>query len=174
MRSLSVALAALFWMAGAASAQTPPPPACDGAERRAFDFWIGEWDAYRADNNQLAGRSSIRVEDAGCVVTEHWVSQATPYSGRSLNILNPATGRWEQFWVDSTGRRTLFVGGPIADGMQLTTEGPVFVQAGAPPQFSRVTLTTLPDGEVLQRGETSPDGTAWTTSYAFIYRPRSE
>lgn len=151
-------------------AQTPPPaPNCEAAEFHAFDFWIGEWDAARADTNAPAGRSSIRSEDAGCVITEHWTSLNTPYSGRSLNIYDRASQRWEQFWVDSMGNRVHFIGGPTENGMRITTEGPVFV---SPTQqaFSRITFTNNADGTVLQHGEQSADGTTWTTSYAFIYR----
>ena len=70
--------------------------------------------------------------------------------------------------------RTLrFIGGPIENGMQLTTAAPVPVQ-GNVERYSRVTLTARPDGTVLQRGEVSADRSEWTTTYAFIYRRRAE
>ncbi len=40
--------------------------------------------------------------------------------------------------------------------------------------YSRITFTNNPDGTVLQHGEQSADGQTWTTSYAFIYRRRTE
>jgi len=171
MRTLFAAVATLALATPALAQQQTPN--CQAAEYRAFDFWIGEWDAERADTHAPAGRSSVRSEDSGCVITEHWTSVGQPYSGRSLNIYDRASGKWEQFWVDSTGNRVRFVGGPTATGMQITTEGPVFV---APNQqaFSRITFTNSPDGTVLQHGEQSADGQAWTTSYAFIYRRRAE
>lgn len=174
MRSMLAALSALFLLAPTALAQAQAQrPTCSAAAHRALDFWIGEWDAYRADSNALAGRSSIRREDHGCVITEHWVSAGQPYSGRSLNIYDRTSGRWEQYWVDSAGARTLFIGGPIEHGMQLTTAAPVPVQ-GNVERYSRVTLTARPDGTVLQRGEISTDRAEWTTTYAFIYRRRAE
>ncbi|MGE0742999.1 MAG: hypothetical protein AB7O98_16805 [Hyphomonadaceae bacterium] len=176
MRTLLAAAAVCLALSTPAAAQTqtpPPPPACESAAHRALDFWIGEWDAHRADTNQLVGRSSIRSEDAGCVITEHWVSVNAPYSGHSLNILNRESGQWEQFWVDSTGNRTHFIGGPVDNGMQITTAAPVPVP-GNPPQYMRVTLTRGEDGTVIQRGQSSPDATTWTTQYLFIYRPRPE
>jgi len=156
-----------------AIAQNPQTPTCEAPEHRALDFWVGEWDAFRADTNAPAGRSSIRREDAGCVITEHWTSIGGPYSGRSLNIYDRTSGRWEQYWADSTGGRTEFIGGPIENGMQLTTREPVPMPGGAM-HYSRVTLTARDDGSVLQRGESSPDGQEWTTRYAFIYRRRAE
>ena len=160
-------------LATPAFAQQQQLPNCQAAEFRAFDFWIGEWDAFRADNNAPAGRSSIRSEDSGCVITEHWTSVGVPYSGRSLNIYDRATQKWEQFWVDSTGGRVRFVGGPTETGMRITTEAPVPVATGQL-AFSRMTFTNNADGTVLQHGEQSADGATWTTAYAFIYRRRAE
>lgn len=174
MRSLFAAIATLTLTTPAIAQQQQALPNCEAPEYRAFDFWIGEWDAARADTNAPAGRSSIRSEDDGCVITEHWTSLTAPYSGRSLNIYDRATQKWEQFWVDSTGNRVLFVGGPIeGGGMRIATERPVFV---SPTQqaYSRITYTTNPDGSVLQHGEQSADGQTWTTSYAFTYRRRAE
>ena len=173
MRSVLAAIAAALLLPSVACAQTPQPPGCDAADYRALDFWVGEWDAFRADTNAPAGRSSIRREDSGCVITEHWTSLNSPYSGRSLNIYDRTSGLWEQFWVDSTGARTLFVGGPIENGMQLTTLEPVPMPGGVM-RYSRVTLTTRDDGTVLQHGESSADGRVWATRYAFIYRRRPE
>jgi hypothetical protein len=172
MRVFLAALAALA-LAAPALAQQQQLPRCEGDQFRAFDFWIGEWDAFRADNNAPAGRSSIRSEDSGCVITEHWTSMNVAYSGRSLNIYDRGSGKWEQFWVDSTGNRVHFVGEPTATGMRIATSAPVWV---SPTQqaYSRITYTDNPDGTVLQHGEQSADGQTWTTSYAFIYRRRAE
>jgi hypothetical protein len=156
-----------------AFAQQQAAPTCEAPEHRAFDFWIGEWDAERADTHAPAGRSSVRSEDSGCVITEHWTSAGQPYSGRSLNIYDRVSGNWEQFWVDSAGARVHFVGGPTETGMRITTEAPVPVAPGQQ-AYSRMTFTNNPDGTVLQHGEQSADGVAWTTAYAFIYRRRAE
>jgi hypothetical protein len=173
MRTLIAAFASLA-LATPALAQQQQLPTCEAPEHRAFDFWVGEWDAFRADTNAPAGRSSIRREDAGCVITEHWVSLGqTGYSGRSLNIYDRASQKWEQFWVDSSGNRVHFIGAPTDTGMRIATTGQVFV---SPTQqaYSRITYTNNADGTVLQHGEQSADGQTWTTSYAFIYRRRAE
>ncbi len=174
MRTFFAALVLLALATPAhAQQQQPARPNCEASEYRAFDFWIGEWDAFRASDNAPAGRSSVRSEDAGCVITEHWISLAQPYSGRSLNIYDRASQKWEQFWVDSTGARVHFIGGPTENGMRITTEAPVPVAPGRQ-AYSRMTFTHNADGSVLQHGETSPDGQTWTTSYAFIYRHHTE
>ena len=171
------AFAAVLALAPAAYAQTqqqPPPPTCAAPEHRAFDFWLGEWDVYVTGTENLAGRSSIRSEDGGCVITEHWVSAgAQAYSGRSLNLYDRAAGRWEQFWVDSTGEVTRFVGGPHEAGMRLTDPANVSARSSTPVQ-TRMTFSANPDGSVRQHGETSPDGQNWTSRYDFTYRRRAD
>ncbi len=152
---------------------SPPPPACEGAAHRAFDFWIGEWDAYATGTQALAGRSVIESRDLGCVITEQWISARSPFSGRSLNLFDATTGQWLQFWVDSQGEITRYVGGPTADGMRL-----VALDEAAPGRAGkaalRMTFTRNPDGSVRQVGETSADGgQSWTQSYDFTYRRRS-
>ena len=173
MRTMLFVCAMALAAPSLAFAQTQALPTCDAPEYRALDFWVGEWDAFRADNNAPAGRSSIRREDSGCVITEHWISARRHYSGRSLNIYDRESQHWEQYWVDSTGTRVHFVGGPIENGLRIATTEPVS-SAGPTPAYSRITLTRNADGTVLQLGETSPDGQAWTTSYAFVYRPHAE
>jgi len=161
-----------------AAAQTatptrPPPPACTASEHRAFDFWIGEWDAYVSGSENLAGRSTIVSTDAGCVITEQWTSARSAYSGRSLNLFDATTGQWLQFWTDSQGEITRFVGGPTATGMQFLAAdetAPDRLQK----QTLRMTFTRNPDGSVRQFGEISSDGgRSWGPSYDFHYRRRS-
>jgi len=173
MRLLLAVAAALAFATPAFAQQQQQLPNCAAPEFHAFDFWVGEWDAFRADNNAPAGRSTIASEDAGCVITEHWTSLNTPYSGRSLNIYDRGSQKWEQFWVDSTGNRVHFIGGPTENGMRIATADQVFV---SPTQraYSRITFTNNPDGTVLQHGENSADGQTWATSYAFIYRRRAD
>jgi hypothetical protein len=169
---LALFLSALFALAAPAFAQTPAPPAhaCTSEQNRAFDFWVGEWKAYVTGTDNLAGLSTIALEDDGCVVTEHWRSQISTFTGRSLNTYDAIAGRWEQFWVDSTGNITHFIGNPVKDGMMLTAEGEVSPGA-LEPVFSRMTFTHNADGSVRQHGETSSDhGKTWTDSYDFTYR----
>jgi hypothetical protein len=153
-------------------ASPQPPPACAGPAHRAFDFWLGEWDAYVSGTQTLAGRSVIEAKDAGCVITEQWTSQRAAYSGRSLNLYDQTTGRWLQFWVDSGGEITRFEGGPTPTGMQfLAPDEAAPGREGK--QTLRMTFTRNPDGSVRQHGEVSGDGgRTWTTSYDFHYRRR--
>lgn len=171
MRAIIAIVFAALAAAPPAFAQ-PQLPNCQAAEHRGMDFWIGEWDAYRADNNALSGRSTITLIQSGCVIREQWTSEGQPFSGESYNIYNRVSGKWEQYWVSSTGNRTHYVGEPIENGVRLTTPVASALNPGAPAQFSRVTLTAQPDGTVLQRGESSADGQTWTLNYLLVYRRR--
>jgi hypothetical protein len=171
MRTFLAALAVIAFATPAIAQQRLPT--CETAEHRALDFWIGEWDAYRADTNALSGHSTITSVQSGCVIREQWTSEGQPFSGESYNIYDRVSGRWEQYWVSSTGNRTHYVGGLIENGMQLTTPAASALSPGGAAQFSRVTLTAQPDGTVHQRGENSADGSAWTLGYLIIYRRRA-
>ena len=180
MRVMLAAFVACCVFAGGVHAQTqnaappPPPPNCSAAEHHALDFWVGEWDAFRADNNALSGRSSITASDGGCVINEHWTSLGAPfaYSGRSLNVYERTGRHWEQFWADSTGSRVHFVGGVIAGGaVQMSTPTPSPTGPNGAMQWQRVTFTPNADRSVTQQGDTSADGQTWTLNYRLIYRP---
>ncbi|MBL8548572.1 MAG: hypothetical protein JNJ73_01200 [Hyphomonadaceae bacterium] len=173
-RAAFVAIAFIAADAGAAEQQGAAKP-CQGASYRAFDFWIGEWDAYVTGTDNLAGQSSIRSEDSGCVITEHWRSRRAAYSGRSLNTYDRASGKWLQFWMDSNGDLTRFAGNPPSPGqMALVAEDDVSPDNPAP-RWRRMTFTRNADGSVRQHGEISSDhGATWSSEYDFTYRPRRE
>jgi hypothetical protein len=182
MPLLRTTLLAGFAFIGCAYAQQPSPaqnapaqaprPNCDSPSHRAFDFWVGEWDVYVTGTETLAGRNTIAREDNGCVITETWRSGRSPYTGRSLNIYDRLSGKWEQYWVDSEGDITHFVGGPTENGMRLTAEDDVGPDDPTP-IFNRMTFTRNADGSVRQHGEASSDrGATWSTRYDFTYRRR--
>jgi len=93
--------------------------------------------------------------------------------GRSLNMYDRATQQWNQYWMDSTGEVTRFVGNPHEGGMRLTDPANIAAPATTP-QHTRMTFTPNVDGSVRQLGETSADGASWTASYDFTYRRRPE
>lgn len=172
VKPIVAAAALLLFLPDAHAQTTAPPPACTAPAHRAFDFWIGEWDAYVSGTENLAGRSVIQSADGGCVITEQWQSARSAYSGRSLNMFDQTTGKWLQVWMDSGGEITRFEGGPTATGMQLTATDEV--APGRPTKQSvRMTFTKNADGTVRQFGETSDDGgRTWAASFDFQYRPR--
>ena len=135
-----------------------------------FDFWLGEWAVTNAAG-KAAGSSRVEAILDGCVVLEHWTSAKPPVAGKSFNLYNAQSGRWEQFWVDNAGTRLHLVGGLVDGAMVLRgTRDRSDTQTG-PPQRERVTWTPRADGSVRQLWETSnDDGRTWTVSFDGLYR----
>jgi hypothetical protein len=84
------------------------PSQCSQAERRQFDFWIGEWDL-RWENGK--GTNIIRATLDGCVITEKFDgTPAINLRGTSVSSFNKQLGKWQQTWVDNQGSYLDFVG----------------------------------------------------------------
>lgn len=161
------ALLALAAQGGGQSAAPPQPPACETAEHKQFDFWVGEWDVYRSDTNQLVARSLIEKLYGGCAVRENWMPIGGT-GGGSLNSWRPAEKRWRQTWTDSGNNWNEYVGG-IDGGLMVLTGSSAKAGGGAVPV--RITYEPKPDGSVVQTGYQSADeGKTWSLTYQFVYR----
>lgn len=101
-------MAALALIAAGAGAQPAPGAACQEAQYRQFDFWIGSWDVYGPAGKRV-GESRIESFAGGCGVAEFW-SATSGVSGRSLNMYAAGDKAWHQVWVDSSGSRLLLDG----------------------------------------------------------------
>ena len=168
MRSFAVAAVALI-LAAPAAAQTapPPPPACDSAEHRQFDFWLGDWDVYRTDTNQLVAHSLIEKLYAGCAVRENWLPVGGT-GGGSLNSWRPAEKRWRQTWTGSGNNWNEYAGG-IEGGVMVLTGKSVSAAGAVTPV--RMTYEAKADGSVVQTGYQSADGgKGWSLTYQYAYR----
>jgi hypothetical protein len=155
--------------AAPAAPPAPPPPACATAAHAAFDFWVGEWDVYPSGKDRLVAHSRIEKLYAGCAIRENWMP-LQGVGGGSLNTLDPATGRWFQYWVDGQGGRVSFAGGPATGKMVLTG---FWAGVNGPGQdgLIRMTYSALDKDTVRQFGEVSTDhGLTWTTSFDLVYR----
>ena len=148
-----------LWIPDRVLAQTPPapPPPCESAEHRQFDFWVGEWEVFAADGS-LAGRNRIEEIENGCGLQENWTS-VRGVTGRSLNAYWPGDGRWHQFWIGAGGL-VLHLSGRF-EGSTLTLEGTV-TRGSDPPQRQRLSFTKTVDGTVRQLWrQSSDDGASW-------------
>lgn len=138
-------------------------------KQHAFDFWIGEWDAYVTGTKNLAGHSIIQSASGGCMVLENWTSAGAPYSGKSMNFIDPATGKWEQVWVGSEGSgQHVFVNGEYRDGA-MRFEFEQTAPDGKKKKGRFIFFNQGPD-QVRQFNEISADeGKTWQTVYDFTY-----
>jgi len=154
-----------------AAAPAPGASACSGAEHRQFDFWLGEWEVF-GKAGKLVGRSRIEAILHGCVIAEHWSSgSGGSNDGKSFNLYNGQTGRWEQFWVDAQGNRLLLSGGLVGGRMVLAGEQAKPDAETGLVQHERISWTPNADGSVRQLWESSKDaGKTWTIVFDGSYR----
>src|SRR6185295_12235235 len=115
------------------------PSACDGAEHRQFDFWLGEWEV-RDPQGKLVGRNRIEKAHDGCVLIEHWTSVAR-VTGTSVNVYDRDRGKWHQTWVDSGGGLLQLDGG--RNGAAMVLAGDAY-DADAPAKVARQRITWTP------------------------------
>ena len=153
---------ALFLLAPtSARAQTvppaPPPPACQTAEYRQFDFWVGEWEVF-LPNGKKAGDSRIESIAAGCALLENWSGNGG-FSGKSVNMYDRIDQRWHQSWVDSSGSR-LDLAGVFAEKRMVLSSA---AKAGP---LQRIAWSVNDDGSVRQLWEASSDeGKTWAVQF---------
>ena len=166
----------LLLLAQAATASTPPappPPACATPGHAGFDFWLGEWEVYPnipdPTKAPLIARSRIEKLYAGCAVRENWMPLKGA-GGGSLNSYDPATGRWQQLWLDNQGGRVEFQGG-VTGGKMVLTGFWRGVNGPGKDGLTRMTYTAIDSDTVRQHGAVSTDhGLTWSDSFDFIYR----
>ncbi len=174
--SISGFIAALIFSAAAfaqtppaAPSQQPPPSPCKTQpEYRQFDFWIGEWEVEvkGAPASRPKPQSSIQLILGDCVVFENWMPPNNP-GGKSFNLYNRVTKKWEQTWVDSSGGTIKFTGGLQDGNMHYTSETP---QADGKVVLGRMTYFPVSKGRVRQLWETSNDGgKTWSVAFDGMY-----
>ena len=159
------------FMVSSAAAQAPAaaPAPCATPAHRQFDFWFGECDVHKRDGNKALQIRVERILEA-CVIFENWTG-ATGFAGKSFNLYNATTGRWEQFWVDQSGVRLHLQGGLEGERMVLAGTREKTEPSTGPAQRERISWTPNADGSVRQLWETSKDdGQTWTTSFDGLYR----
>lgn len=166
-----VVLAALPAFASEPAApSTQPKPPCHHADYRALDFWVGEWDVFRRDTGEMVARSSIVALHDGCVIREQWMP-VVGAGGSSLSHYDRHSRQWHQLWLDSSGGRVNFSGGPVGDAMVITGWWPD-VNGPGQDALIRMTYSRGANGSVMQRGEASIDqGRTWELNFLFEYRP---
>lgn len=167
-RGVAALLAATaFLLISGAQAQAPPATApCRSApEFRQLDFWVGEWEVRNAQG-QAVGESSIQLILGDCVVFENW-SGRDGFTGKSFNLYNRRTKKWEQTWVDVSGAIRRFAGEWKDGALHYLAED--FNRKGKPILIKMV-LTPQGAGRVRQLSELSADGGAtWQPRYDFTY-----
>jgi hypothetical protein len=158
--------ALLLLFASVASAQQPAAKPCTTDTHQEFDFWVGKWDVFNKAGDHV-GENEITSHT--CMLLEQWKGDAGS-RGMSLNFVDPASGKWTQDWVDSSGGRIVIHGGWTAGAMRLVGEH--MLPNGSKRPF-RGTWTPLDDGRVRQHFEEIKDEeTGWATWFDGYYKKR--
>ena len=93
-----------------------------------FDFWVGDWQASWINSNGSRGRGRNRITKSlgGGVIEENFQeapeSSPSPLLGKSLSVLEKASSRWRQTWVDNQGRFIVLRGSQDGDKRIFTTD----------------------------------------------------
>ena len=130
-----------------------------------FDFWVGDWDVQQTGVPRAPVGASSHVEKilSGCVIFENW-EPGPGGAGKSFNIYNTVTKKWEQYWVDATGRITHYFG-------EFRDDGNLYYEADQGPS-TKVRMTFFNQGgdQVRQLGHVSTDaGKTWSVSFDLTY-----
>jgi hypothetical protein len=149
-------------------------PCMSNAQARQFDFWVGEWDVFDTGTKQLVGHSLIEIASGGCMILENWTAIGGPANnGKSMNYVNPSTGKWEQLWIGSGGlsrnNPQKFVDGEYKDGaMRFVFEQ--YDKSGSK-QSGRFIFFNESADQVRQFNEVTNDiGKTWVTLYDLTYK----
>lgn len=136
-------------------------------EHHQFDFWIGDWNVYKYGTDSLVGESHVKSILNHKTIEENYSSTLYPYAGKSYNIYNSKTKKWEQFWVDNSGMR-LSLNGGIVDGKMIL---------GGCEQdtiCNKIIWSALPDKTVRQEWLHSEDmGKTWRKVFDGLYKSAS-
>lgn len=145
-----------------------PTPICLAqrpTDDRAFDFWLGDWDAYW--NDSLKGSNQIRKILDGKVIEENFAYLDGSFHGRSWSVRSPRQGNWQQTWVDDSGAYLLLESTALGDSVILQMTDPV-VKSGQQVHKRMVFFNIHPD-RFDWDWQSSLNGKDWTSTWLIHY-----
>lgn len=152
------------------SAKSSQPSPCATPDYRQFDFWLGDWDAFDADNpTTVVARNRVDLILDGCVVREDYEG-TDGHRGQSFSIYDASRQVWHQTWVTNRGELLM-----IEEKMQageMTLSG---TDHGTSGQLRQVRgAWKAMDGGVRETAATSTDaGKTWKPWFDLMLRPHS-
>jgi len=133
-------------------------------EYRGFDFWLGDWNVFNPQGQQVGTNKVVLLAD-GCIVEENWENTGGGI-GKSFNFYNPTTRKWHQSYMDNNGSNWM-MDGELKDGV-LRYEGAIYSPTGK--VLVHMTFYNLGADKVRQTAETSSDdGKTWTSVWDGMY-----
>lgn len=106
------------------------------------------------------------------MILENWTSVGQPFSGKSMNFVDPISKKWKQVWVGSGGINVNeFLNGEYKEGaMRFEFEEKL---TDGKTQMVKFHFYNINEKEVRQLHQTSHDGANWATTYDFTYKRKN-
>lgn len=141
--------------------------ACDGAAYHAYDFFVGDWDVYKADGTRFAS-DTVTKEMDGCAILERWSHNND--KGVGYSAYDAQQDRWVQDFFMNDGTVLTFVGHVVGDGILF--EGIDMPKPGVS-ERNRVLFRRRSDG-FEEFWTTSVDGgRTWKTVFDAFFRRKA-
>lgn len=166
--SLAAALATLL-VSGPSGAQEASPPACQGAEYRTLDFWVGDWIAYGQDGKRIGTNKITKDEYGSCVITEHFKADDGALIGHSVSMYRPALKQWRQNWVDNQGGYFDLFGGPVT-GQDYVFELENKRASESQPYLRMIWQDIKPDSFTWRWQKRAKPEDKWEDSWVILYK----
>src|SRR5262249_42978271 len=141
---------------------------CKAPGYRQLDFWVGDWDAFDADNpSKPVARTRIDRILGGCVLREDY-QDTNGMKGQSFSIYDATRNVWHQSWVTNRGR-LLVIEGEMQDEAMILS-GADRAADGKDRQIRGEWKPVA--GGVRETAVTSLDGgKTWTPWFDIVFRP---
>ena len=154
--------------------QTTAPATCDTPQHHQLDFWVGDWQVFDAETNELVAFERVEKHSQGCIVQENLTFLTDKYRRPGVKYRLAGIGvnrfdgeNWLQMWADNQWGAIFLRGAPDADGNM------VFVTV-IPSRKRDVKLVyeNRPDGTVRILQYVAPAGSGkWVKYGDLINRP---
>lgn len=128
------------------TAQNETSIPCSSPEYAQFDFWVGNWDVYDANDKLIGHNNVVRVPNA-CAIQENWSSETSKSEGTSYNYYNKTDNSWNQVWIDNSGFSLELKGHFKNNAMVLKSN---LIKSNKCNYYNLITWTKNNDGSVTQ------------------------
>lgn len=136
---------------------------------KAFDFWVGHWDAkwMDANGNEIHGENKISKTSNDGVIFEEFSDSTNQFYGNSLSVYSPVDSTWHQAWADNSGGYIEMVGIVQDDHRIFQTKE---VQSGDSTIVRRMVFYNIQEDSFTWDWEISFDGGQnWNLSWRILY-----
>jgi hypothetical protein len=154
--------------------QTTAPATCDTPQHHQLDFWVGDWQVFDAQTNQLVAFDRVEKHSEGCIVQENLTFLTDMYRRPGVKYRLAGIGvnrfdgeNWLQMWADNQWGAIFLRGAPDADGnMEFVTVIP------SRKRDVKLVYENRPDGTVRILQYVAPAGSGkWVKYGDLINRP---